>query len=82
MKNELPAQSKGNSDQHHSTSGGCYKLSDSESKLDPSMSWRNPGFDHTNSHPVTFVNWNDAKAYAQWLRDKTGKGYRILFESE
>ena len=29
-------------------------------------SWRNPGFEQTDSHPVVCVNWDDAKAYAAW----------------
>jgi formylglycine-generating enzyme required for sulfatase activity len=28
------------------------------------------------------VTWNDAKAYAGWLSNKTGKNYRLLSESE
>jgi formylglycine-generating enzyme required for sulfatase activity len=32
--------------------------------------------------PVIFVSWNDAKAYVAWLRQKTGKPYRLLSETE
>ena len=32
--------------------------------------------------PVINVSWNDAKQYAKWLADKTGKGYRLLSEAE
>ena len=32
--------------------------------------------------PVTEVSWEDAKAYAEWLAEKTGKGYRLLTEAE
>ena len=32
--------------------------------------------------PATKVSWDDAKAYAQWLSDKTGKDYRLLSEAE
>jgi hypothetical protein len=31
---------------------------------------------------VINVNWNDAKAYAAWLSQKTGKSYRLLSEAE
>ncbi len=44
--------------------------------------WRNPGFQQEANHPVTCVNWNDAKAYADWLSRKTGKSYRLPSESE
>jgi len=32
--------------------------------------------------PVINVNWNDAKAYAKWLSEQTGKRYRLLSEAE
>jgi len=32
--------------------------------------------------PVINVNWNDAKAYAKWLSEATGEGYRLLSEAE
>ncbi len=34
------------------------------------------------SRPVINVNWNDAKRYANWLRKKTNKPYRLLTEAE
>jgi formylglycine-generating enzyme required for sulfatase activity len=32
--------------------------------------------------PVTNVSWDDAKAYAVWLSEKTGRRYRLLSEAE
>ena len=32
--------------------------------------------------PVINVNWHDAKAYAAWLSEQTGKHYRLPSESE
>ncbi len=32
--------------------------------------------------PVINVNWNDAKAYVEWLSNVTGKPYRLLSEAE
>ena len=69
-------------DTGHSMSGGCKVWTGSEWKLDPDLDWRNPGFDQTESHPVTCVSWHDANAYAAWLSDKTGKEYRLLTEAE
>jgi formylglycine-generating enzyme required for sulfatase activity len=34
------------------------------------------------NRPVINVNWDDAKAYAEWLSRKTGKTYRLLSEAE
>jgi hypothetical protein len=38
-----------------------------------------PGADN---EPVVKVNWSDAKAYANWLSNKTGKTYRLPFAGE
>jgi formylglycine-generating enzyme required for sulfatase activity len=32
--------------------------------------------------PVIYVSYEDAKAYVEWLRQKTGKPYRLLSEAE
>lgn len=32
--------------------------------------------------PVVHVSWNDAQAYCQWLRDKTGRPFRLPTEAE
>ncbi len=34
------------------------------------------------SHPVLHVSWNDANAYCNWLKEKTGKAYRLPTEAE
>lgn len=44
--------------------------------------WREPGHQQQDSHPVVCVNWNDAKAYVDWLFHKTGKRYRLPTEAE
>jgi formylglycine-generating enzyme required for sulfatase activity/uncharacterized caspase-like protein len=33
-------------------------------------------------HPVINVSWSDAKEYVAWLRQKTGKAYRLPSEAE
>ncbi len=33
-------------------------------------SWRKPGFDQEDSHPVVVVSWNDANAFCRWLSEK------------
>lgn len=34
------------------------------------------------THPVFFVSWEDASAYAKWLSGQTGKSYRLPSEAE
>ena len=43
----------------------------------PSYTWRKPGFEQTDEHPVVNVSWNDAVAFAEWLSRKEGKTYRL-----
>lgn len=53
-----------------------------QEQMDPHASWRNPGFEQTDKHPVTCISWQDAKDYAQWLAHKTGRAYRLPSEAE
>jgi len=34
------------------------------------------------NHPVTYVTWDGARAFAVWLRQETGDGYRLPTEAE
>ena len=36
-----------------------------------------PGFEQTDTHPVTYVSLEDAQSYAAWLSKKTGQTYRL-----
>lgn len=58
-----------------------------ESKTDswaprPGFNWRKPGFEQGDDHPVVCVGFEDAAAYATWLRGKTGKPYRLPSDAE
>ncbi len=35
-------------------------------------SWKNPGFQQEDTHPVVLVSWMDAVAYANWLSESEG----------
>jgi formylglycine-generating enzyme required for sulfatase activity len=53
-----------------------------DSLLDPSSSWRNPGFKQSENDPVTCVSWQDASDYTLWMSHKTGQHYRLPSEAE
>ena len=49
---------------------------------DKRFSWRDPGFEQTDDHPVVNVTWKDAVAFCEWLSKKEGKTYRLPTEAE
>ena len=50
--------------------------------LDPKCTWRNPGFEQGDDHPVVCVSWKDAVAFCDWLGKKEGGKYRLPTEAE
>jgi len=49
--------------------------------------WQHPQWPSDNietkmNHPVVQVSWHDAKAFAQWLIEKTDKNFRLAYEAE
>lgn len=56
---------------------GCYGVGDEDA-----ISWQQPGFKQTDDHPVVCVSWNDAMAYTEWLRQQSGKPFRLPTEAE
>lgn len=46
------------------------------------ISWKNPGFKQTDSHPVVCVSWNDAQSFCRWLTAKGDAIYRLPTEAE
>ena len=66
----------------HSSDDSCFTWDGNEWKWRSGYGWRNPGYSQTDRDPVACVSWKDARSYAGWLSRKTGKGYRLLSESE
>ncbi|NNU14876.1 formylglycine-generating enzyme family protein [Parvularcula sp. ZS-1/3] len=51
--------------------------------VDYDASWRDPGFEQNDDHPVVCVNWGAANAYVAWLNETSeGPEFRLLSESE
>ncbi|WP_199610070.1 formylglycine-generating enzyme family protein [Flocculibacter collagenilyticus] len=45
-------------------------------------SWSDNAYAPSDKHPVMCVTWYDAKAYAKWLSNKTGRSFRLPTEAE
>ena len=69
-------------DTGHSTGDSCSTYENGEWQSRRGRTWRSPGFDQTDSHPVVCVSWSDAKAYVAWLSRRTGQAYRLPSEAE
>lgn len=60
--------------------GSCAILQSGMPKFNDSLNWRNPGFAQAETSPVVCVSLNDAKAYTQWLTQKSGFNYKLPTE--
>ncbi len=68
----------------HRAGGPCWVYDRAQGKgIESGVNdWRDPGFPQGGDHPVVCVNWDDAKAYVDWLSQNTGKAYRLASEAE
>lgn len=46
------------------------------------FSWKSPGFQQSDDHPVVGISWADTQAYCQWLSERDGVRYRLPTEAE
>ena len=49
---------------------------------DPKYTWRSPGFQQEDDHPVVLVSHADAEAFCDWLTKEEGRTYRLPSEAE
>jgi formylglycine-generating enzyme required for sulfatase activity len=61
---------------------GCFVYKGDKFEKERNRSWRDPGFPQDDRHPVVCVSWNDARGFADWLRGKGGREYRLPTEAE
>ncbi|MEO8159995.1 MAG: bifunctional serine/threonine-protein kinase/formylglycine-generating enzyme family protein [Arenimonas sp.] len=45
-------------------------------------SWDSPGFEQSSSHPAVCISYEDARAYASWLSERTGETFRLPTAAE
>jgi len=74
-------------DTGHKTQEKCWKWQEITPDHDWGINivpgdWTMKQYAPSDDHPVMCVTWNDAKAYAKWLSDKTGRQFRLPSESE
>jgi len=67
---------------HRPTRRGCNYSGRTMQDVDPAAAWDTLGFAQDDRHPVVCVSWQDARDYAAWLSERTGKHYRLLSEAE
>lgn len=66
----------------YSPTVSCHVPTETDWVARSQVSWRNPGFQQGDDHPVVCVSWSNAQAYVRWLSERTGQPYRLLTEAE
>jgi formylglycine-generating enzyme len=61
---------------------GCLGVIGNEWVPQPRANWENPGYPQTDNDPAVCMNMLEVTAYLRWLRNTTGKDYRLPSEAE
>ena len=61
---------------------GCQAVVGNNWMPQPQASWEEPGYPQTDNDPVVCMNELEIGAYLRWLRQQTGKDYRLPSEAE
>jgi formylglycine-generating enzyme required for sulfatase activity len=62
--------------------GWGYDPATGEFVQQPGWSWRKPGFEQGEDHPVVMLSWKDAEAFCEWLSSREQRTYRLPTERE
>jgi formylglycine-generating enzyme required for sulfatase activity len=66
---------------NHAVTNRLYRLFVDDTTHAVPAAWTDPRFSHPDQ-PVTSVSWYDARAYCDWLTERTCKQYRLPTEAE
>ena len=61
---------------------GVFVLVNNKWEISDTASWKSPGFEQSDEHPVVEVSWNDAQAYCKWLSKKSGDQVSLPTEAQ
>ena len=62
--------------------GGSVRSPDGKWRWSDQATWKSPGLQQADSHPVVMVSWSDAHAFCRWLSTQEGRRYRLPTEAE
>ena len=66
----------------HDLTTGAYTVVEGSWGKKADASWRNPGFEQTDLHPVTCLSWFDAVSFCEWVGRRSGRKCRLPTEAE